>query len=186
MRRISALLALALLAACNQGGGTARPSPTPASVPPRELPGATCEEQRGGDEHVQPDFIAVEVESEGGIDRVSFHFRQRDPQADQPPAYIVRYVKELLSDGEGAPVDVEGNIFLAVSFQAVGVDLTGEEFVEVYTGPKEFTPGFPTVREVEQTGDFEGVVSWGIGLSRAACVKVSSDQHSLTLEFPSA
>ena len=182
-----ALVVLLLASACRQDGGTSStPEPSPPGIP-GDLPGASCDEQRGGTEEVLPDFVKVEVESEGGIDRVRFIFRETRPdQPDVPPAYIVRYVDQLLSDGEGAPVDVAGEVFVAVSFQAIGVDLTQETPVEVYTGPKEFTPGFPTVLEVEQTGDFEAVVSWGIGLAREACVAVTAEGGSLTLEFPSA
>jgi hypothetical protein len=185
--RATATLLLLLAAACRQGGGTgATPDPSPPAIP-RELPGASCDEQRGGTEEILPDFVKVELESEGGVDRIRFLFRPTAPdQPDVPPAYIVSYVDRLLTDGEGAPVDVEGEAFVSVSFQAIGVDLTQEMPVEVYTGPKEFTPRFPTVREVEQTGDFEAVVSWGIGLAREACVAVTAEGGSLTLEFPSA
>jgi hypothetical protein len=29
----------------------------------------------------------------------------------------------------------------------------------------------PVVQEVEQIGDFEGVLSWGIGLSQQSCMR---------------
>lgn len=119
------------------------------------------------------------------MDRVSFRFRQTDPDATDPPLYFVRYVDQLVTDGEGAPVEVEGKAFVHVSFMAVGVDLSSETPIEVYTGPDEFTPAFPTVRELEKTGDFEGVVSWGIGLVRKACVVVEASDRELVLQFPS-
>jgi hypothetical protein len=58
--------------------------------------------------------------------------------------------------------------------------------VEIYTGPKEFTPNFPTVVEVEELGDFEATISWGIGLSSRACVVVDATPTRITLEFPTA
>ena len=162
-----------------QGGG-----PSPAGTPGK-LPGASCEDQEGGNSQIFPDFISVNLESDGGVDRVSFRFRQTDPDATDPPLYFVRYVDQLVTDGEGAPVEVEGKAFVSVSFMAVGVDLSGETPIEVYTGPDEFTPEFPTVRELEKTGDFEGVVSWGIGLAHKACVVVEATDRELVLEFPS-
>ena len=162
-----------------QGGG-----PSPAGTPGK-LPGASCEDREGGNSQIFPDFISVNLESDGGVDRVSFRFRQTDPDATDPPLYFVRYVDQLVTDGEGAPVEVEGKAFVSVSFMAVGVDLSGETPIEVYTGPDEFTPEFPTVRELEKTGDFEGVVSWGIGLAHKACVVVEATDRELVLEFPS-
>lgn len=132
-----------------------------------------------------PDFVAVEVESAGGVDRVTFRFRQREGAPDVPPFHIVRFVEELTTDPEGLPADIEGEAFVQIIFQAFGVDLSGEEPVEIYTGPKEFAPGFPTVLEVEELGDFEATISWGIGLSSRACFVVDATPESITLEFPS-
>jgi hypothetical protein len=75
---------------------------------------------------------------------------------------------------------------VVVSFQAVGHDLSGETPVEVYTGPERFEPGFPTLREAAMLGDFEGQVSWGLGLSDKVCYRIDAGPDHLTVEFPSA
>lgn len=187
MHRAAALMLapVLLLAGCRGNQESTIPGgPSPAGKP-TELPGASCQDQEGGNSQIFPDFVSVDLNSEGGVDRITFRFRQTDPDATDPPLYFVRYVDELVTDGEGAPVTVAGNAFVSVSFMAVGVDLSGETPVEVYTGPNEFTPEFPTVRELKKTGDFEGVVSWGIGLSRKACVVIEATDSELVLEFPS-
>jgi hypothetical protein len=186
MRRAAALLLapVMLLGACRKAEEPRAASPSPVGNP-GQLPGASCEDQEGGNSQIFPDFVSVDLKSEGGVDRVTFRFRQTDPEATDPPLYFVRYVDQLVTDGEGAPVTVTGDTFVSVSFMAVGVDLSGETPVEVYTGPDEFTPEFPTVRELKKTGDFEGVVSWGIGLARKACVVIEATDSELTLEFPS-
>jgi hypothetical protein len=186
-------MAALLLASCGQPatrGG--RPSPTPtspaptASPTPTELPGASCEDQTQGSGRNLPDFVGVEVESESGVDRVTFEFEPNQPNAKGPPYYVVRFQDELHTDPQGAPADIEGEAFVLVVFGALGVDLSGEQPVEIYTGPTEFTPGFGTVREVEQLGDFEATVSWGIGLSSRECFVVDAGPDHLTLEFASA
>jgi hypothetical protein len=187
MPRVAALLLalLMLLGGCRgsqEPSGSSEPSPTGS---PRELAGASCQDQEGGNSQIFPDFVSVDLKSEAGVDRVSFRFRQTDPEATDPPLYFVRYVDQLVTDGEGAPVEVAGKAFVSVSFMAVGVDLSSETPIEVYTGPDEFTPAFPTVRQLKKTGDFEGVVSWGIGLARKACVVVEATDRELVLEFPS-
>jgi hypothetical protein len=132
-----------------------------------------------------PDFVKVELASEGGVDRITFRFRRREGSPDVPPFHIVRFVDGLTTDPEGAVADVEGQAFVQVIFQAFGVDLQGEEPVEIYKGPKKFSPRFPTVLEVQELGDFEATISWGIGLSARACFVLDATPTSITLEFPS-
>lgn len=184
MRSAAALGAAFLLAtACAKGPGS--PDATPQEEP-SPLGATSCEDQEGGNSEVLPDFVKVETESVAGVDRVRFVFRQSQSGVTDPPKYFVSYVDELRTDGEGGPVDVEGSAFVAVSFQAIGVDLSGETPVEVYTGPKEIVTAFPTVLELEETGDFEATVSWGIGLSSKACLALRAEPNELVLEFPSA
>jgi hypothetical protein len=93
--------------------------------------------------------------------------------------------ERMSGEPENTPDYIEGEAFVQIIFQAFGVDLSGEEPVEIYKGPKEFTPGFPTVLEVEELGDFEATISWGIGLSTRACFVVDATPTRITLEFPS-
>jgi len=193
MRRIAAAF---LLLAVGCGGSadpaaTSSPSPGPTSPAPTvspsptsdDLEGASCRKHRGGDPANFPPFTEVSIESDDGVERVEFRFEpEGDPE--QPPWYFVSFVDELATDGEGAPVEVAGEAFVLVSFMAQGVDLSGEEPEPIYTGPTEFAPGLSTVLEVEQTGDFEGVVSWGIGLSSKTCFVVDAEPDRLRLEFP--
>ena len=190
MRRIvGVVLASVVLVGCagateGRGGG---PSPTPAGTDgPAVLDGASCEDVQAGNPANFPDFVDVELESEGGVDRITFVF---EPDADapaRPPLHFVYFTEQLVTDGEGKPVEVEGEAFLVVAFQAIGVDLSSEQPVEVYTGPEEFTPGFGTIREAVMLGDFEGQVSWGLGLSRRECFVVEAEPDRLTLELASA
>jgi hypothetical protein len=131
-----------------------------------------------------PDFIGVGVKRTPKLERITFFFRPRDPAIDQAPSHFVRFVDTLNTDAEGAPADVEGEAFLLVVFSAFGVDLSGEEPVQIYKGPKELTPDLSTVVELEQVGDFEATISWGIGLSRRACYVLEAERDHLTLEFP--
>jgi hypothetical protein len=193
VRRLSLVVCALLLAACGQEpqrGATPPASPeTPEqteSPTPADLPGASCDDRTGGNARNLPDFVEVEVESEEGVDRVTFRFETNQPNVMQPPYHVVRFQDELHTDPEGAPADIEGEVFILVVFGALGVDLSGEEPEEIYTGPEEFTPGFGTVLEVEQLGDFEATITWGIGLSAEECFVLDAGPDHLTLEFPSA
>ncbi len=191
MRRVAAvILGVVLMSACAERAtprSGSEPSPSAReSESPGSLPGATCENTQAGNAENFPRFERVELESKGGVDRITFLF---DPDAgapQDPPLHFLNFTDELLTSGEGAPVEARGEFFAVFSFQAIGVDLSGSKPVEVYTGPKRFRPGYPTLLDVVHLGDFEGQVSWGLGLSRRACVRIDAEQDRLTLEFASA
>ncbi|MGH2724325.1 MAG: AMIN-like domain-containing (lipo)protein [Actinomycetota bacterium] len=193
MRRAAILVvAVGLVAAAcgREPAQTGGPGPQPTSSPdapaepPPALPEAKCGGRGGGSASNVPDFESVAVESKGGVERVTFRFRPRDPSVTRPPSHFVRFVGGLNTDAEGVPANLEGKAFVLVVFSAFGVDLSGEEPVQIYTGPTELKPGLTTIREVEQLGDFEATISWGIGLSRRACFVVEARADRLVLEFP--
>jgi hypothetical protein len=189
MGRVLALVLVAsFVTACadppaGPGGGAGTPTESPS---PSSLPNTTCENVQAGDPNNFPDFVEVELESQGGVDRISFLFEPDAGAPDQPPLHFINFTEQLVTEGEGAPVDVEGEAFLVVAFQAVGVDLSTEQPEEVYTGPDHFRPRFGTIREVRQLGDFEGQVSWGLGLAAKQCFVLEAEADRITLEFASA
>jgi hypothetical protein len=195
MRAVAAFVLVAALAVgCGReraapgspGGSPGAETGSPAATPLEELPGATCTNLNRGNPANFPDFVGVEVDSSAGADRITFRFKPKPEAPDAPPSYFVYFTEELVTEGEGRPVDVEGQAFVIVAFQAIGTDLSGETPVAVYMGKERFRPGFPTLREAVMLGDFEGQVSWGLGLSEKACYRVDAAADHLTVEFPSA
>ncbi len=112
----------------------------------------------------------VRVAGQAGYDRVVFEFR-----GEGVPGWQVGYVDPpILSDGEGAEVDVAGGAFLEVRLTpASGVDLS-EDFEEVYTGSDRVDGDTAAVTEVVRTGDFEAVLTWVIGVEAEAPFAVST------------
>jgi hypothetical protein len=147
------------------------------------LEDSTCENTTGGNPENFPRFTEVELET-GERDRITFTFEPDAGAPDDPPLHFINFAEELITDGEGRTVKAEGEAFVVVSFQAVGVDLSGEKPVEVYTGEKRFKPAFGVLREVVHLGDFEGQVSWGLGLARESCFSLDAGRDHITLEFP--
>jgi hypothetical protein len=47
----------------------------------------------------------------------------------------------------------------------------GATGADTYTGPTDMTPNLPVLKELEQLGDFEAVLSWGAGLSQSSCIR---------------
>ncbi len=72
------------------------------------------------------------------------------------PGYDVRYVSKIIADPSGNPVSLQGTKRLRVIIR----DATA------HTLPSTITPGCSNLRQVKKAGDFEGVVSYGLGLRR--------------------
>ncbi|SEM12954.1 hypothetical protein SAMN04515665_1335 [Blastococcus sp. DSM 46786] len=88
-------------------------------------------------------------------------------EGDEVPSYRVGYVEPpITEDGSGRQVGVAGSAFLQVRVSpASGVDLSGEQPRETYTGREQLTaPGGQVITEAVQTGDFESMLAWTIGL----------------------
>jgi hypothetical protein len=113
-----------------------------------------------------PTLVDVRAGRHSGFDRVVFEFR-----GGAVPRHRVGYVDQLVEDGSGKPVSVAGAADLEVVFQGANAhDASGAPTVS----PRRFTTGLPAVKEIAQTGDFEAVVSYGIGIDRQRPIKVST------------
>lgn len=106
-------------------------------------------------------------------DRVVLDFR-----GPVPSSFRDQWVGQLLTDASDKPVSLRGNKFLSVAMHdASGFDLSGRP---AYTGPRTFrTFALRNIEAVAITGDFEHVLSIGIGVRHASWV------HVFTLTRPS-
>lgn len=115
-----------------------------------------------------PVLVDVRAAHHTGFDRVVFDFR-----GGLPASRHLEYVDQLTGDGSGLPVRIAGRAILSVSFEGVDAhDATGS------TAPHRVAFPLPNVMTAVQSGDFEGHVSYGLGLARRATV------HSFTLTSP--
>jgi hypothetical protein len=77
------------------------------------------------------------------------------------PGYDVRYVPQIVADGSGLPVALSGHARLRVVIRpARGHNAAGTTSLL----PAVVTPLCPNLRQLKTVGDFEGVVSFGLGL----------------------
>jgi len=92
-----------------------------------------------------------------GYDRVVFEF-----DGPVPADLDVSFVPEIIGDPSGLPVPVIGQALLGVTFSlANGHDENGNVFTDAIT-----TLGLKNVIQVVRSGDFEAVLSFGIGLAK--------------------
>jgi hypothetical protein len=110
-----------------------------------------------------PLLVAVRSAHHPGFDRITFEFK--GPR----PAHRIRYVSQLTEDGSGKPVHLTGGAAIEVVFHGANAhDASGKPTVS----PRRFSPGLPSLKEVAQIGDFEAVVSYGLGVDHKVPFKV--------------
>lgn len=95
--------------------------------------------------------------NDGTFDRIVFDERV------SLSGYSVRYVSRVLHDASGQVVPLRGRYFLRVAISAATTaSLPGLRSVT----PTVLTPGLPEIAQIRKAGEFERVVSYGIGLNR--------------------
>jgi hypothetical protein len=84
------------------------------------------------------------------------------------PGYDVRYVRRIVADGSGNPVSLLGTKRIRVIVRnARGHTSSGMNLL-----PGVITPRCSNLRQIKKAGDFEGVVTYGLGLSRRTGFRV--------------
>ena len=197
MKRIVLLAGLLVLTGC--GSKSTAPKTTTAAAPKPSptttAAGKTCPPFGGGTgtqtSATNPSrtmlLTGVQVDSDSCTDRVFFTFR---PAGGQRPGYTVQYrtaAEAQTEDASGKHIPIAGKAFLVVRLEpAATADLSGAKLKYTYTGPSKLKPaGMRSVQEIAKTGDFEGVLTWVIGLSgeRPFTVTSSGSPASLTVEI---
>ena len=149
---------------------TPRPSPTASSPSPTgsmspQLPsGFSLKAKQGGTAPARASLLRViRTGRHPGYDRVVFEF------VGPAPAYQVQYVAEVRHDPSGRPVSLEGDAFLLVVMPGGTLDTTPQvsdpSEARSYRGPRRISPELQNVREIAAAGDFEAVLSFGIGVA---------------------
>lgn len=179
--RALAVAAAAVLALASCGAGqdpsievpsTARPGITlPTTTAPPLVGGSMTSVSTPASERTL--LSALRVAAQPDADRVVFEFD------GVLPGYTVRYIEPpVTQDGSGQTVEVNGEAFLEVRMEsASAVDISGDQVKEVYTGPDRVSGDTTNVTEVVETGDFEGVLTWVIGVERKDDFRVSSQSE---------
>lgn len=130
----------------------------------------------------------VRAAAHEGFDRVVFEFEVPQGQAGAIPRYLLRPVEPPFNkDPSDEPMEVSGRYFLALNLQgASGVDLSGENFRQVYTGPKQLKPDLAVLVELEEQGDSESTINWVFGLNKVSCPSVTtlSGPHRIVIDLP--
>jgi hypothetical protein len=112
-----------------------------------------------------PVLVSVRASHHPAFDRVVFEFR-----GGLPASHRAGYVDRLLADGSGNPVPVAGRGILQVRMaRAQAHTDTGAATV-----PARTAYALPNVMTTVRSGDFEAVVTYGIGVAKRTTFHVST------------
>lgn len=175
------LLSIGLIAfaACNGDDSETSPTATDlaaeasATVPPADATpfqgSREAVEKPEGDVPSTPLLVDVRAAEHEGFDRIVFEFNAANP------GFRAEYVDEATGCGSGLPVEIAGAALLQVRITPVAAH---DEAGAPTFAQQELAPDLPSILEAEQTCDFEGEVTWVVGLAEEA------DFTAITLREP--
>ena len=128
----------------------------------QDLPAFTCTDKSGGAASAAGTVTGIRIAHHDGYDRLVIDFSSGTTAV--PPYDLARKNNStFVRDASGEPVTLEGSAGIRAVLRnsdiASGV-------------PSDLKPRLPEIREVANIGNFERVVSYGVGLKTAACFRV--------------
>lgn len=136
------------------------------------LPGADRAPKTSSVHQGSPVLVGVRTGSHPGYTRYVFDFTNDDPEGHSPlgsarPGWDVRYVPpaEAVQDGSGDPPPVGGAVYLRIRFDGAAAHYED--------GTSSIRYGLDAHSPLGFGGDFEGRVTWFLGLEREQPFKVS-------------
>jgi hypothetical protein len=132
--------------------------PSGASALPPFTTAAKTSPAGGG----QAEVYGISAACHSGFDRYVIRARSAKP------GYAVKYVSRIFEDGSGDPVSLLGTKRIRVYVRdARAHTQRGRNLV-----PAALTPRCRNLRQIKKAGDFEGLVTFGLGLNRRAGFRV--------------
>jgi hypothetical protein len=187
----AAIAGLAVLAGCggapagSPGPAASAASATPAGAASSTPDSSTAQLDDAPRACAQPGsyLTAVRTGKHGGYDRVVFQF------SGGLPAVTAERVATVYADPRGTPVALAGKSRLHVVFRGASANCP-QPAHRTWTGPSVLTPRYPQLLMVRAAGDFEGYLSFGIGLAARGGYHISSlagpDRVVIDFTYPRA
>ena len=200
MKRLAALIVLSFaLAGCGsskssdeQPASTGPTSPPPMATTPAtvdcQLTGATKSPQVSASSQIPETTMYLTDVSLTSVNCASSVVFDLKPRI-QGPGYRVSYQPAetaKVEDASGNPVEIAGDAFLVVKMMpAMSARIDGDQVTKTYNGPRRL-PGSDPITEVVKTGDFEGVITWVIGLDHERPFLAQASDGKLFVDIESS
>jgi hypothetical protein len=126
-----------------------------------DLGAFSCADKSGGVAGAAGTVYDVKIAHHDGYDRLVIGF----PTTNTMPEYQLnrQTTAHFVRDASGQPLVLDGSAGIRVVLRNADI-VTGS--------PSDLKPNLPAIREVAQIGNFERVVSYGVGLTAPTCVRV--------------
>lgn len=152
----------------------APPPVTPPAAPGDNLPAFACTDAKGGTTGVAG-VTAARTAEQAGYDRFVLQFD------NLVPTYTLkRQANTVFQTGaSGQSISLSGTAGVLVQVHSASAAGTFSGAADIVHGD------YQVLREAKQTEDFEGYVSWGLGLTHAACFRTFTltDPARLVVDF---
>ena len=139
------------------------PSTTPTPQPTSALlAGFTCADTSGGSEQTGSNVVGVRVGQHDGYDRLVIEF------SGPIPSYNVqrRSGTTFTASPRGQAVTLRGTNGVLVLLHPI--------FNWTDSGPSDFQPDYPVLREARLVENFEGYQQWALGIQGTPCLRVTT------------
>jgi hypothetical protein len=113
---------------------------------------------------VFPTLVSIQAAHHRGFDRIVFEF-----SGGLPKRTSAAWVDRVTNDPSDKPVPVQGNAFISVVMSNVRAHEDTEPFATTY-GARKRAFDLPNIAHVVAAGDFEAVVSFGVGLMKRTSI----------------
>jgi len=110
-------------------------------------------------------LVAVRAGRHLNFDRLVFEF------SGPRPGHRVGYVSQLIADGSGEPIPLRGRAVVEIIMQPAAAHR--DDGTPTVAGPPDVSD-FAAFRQIADAGDFEGVLTWGIGTAAKTGLHVST------------
>jgi hypothetical protein len=111
-------------------------------------------------------LVRVRAGRNKDFDRLVFDF-------DGPaPGFRVQYVDQLVEDGSGRPIPLRGRAVVEITLRPAAAHR--DDGSPTRPGPLPDVTGFAAFRQIAEAGDFEGVLTWGIGVAARTGLRVTT------------
>ncbi|MDQ6692553.1 MAG: hypothetical protein M3Z13_07280, partial [Candidatus Dormibacteraeota bacterium] len=148
---------------------TSVPVPSPTATPGESatpLGPFACSDASGGTAGPPARLVGVRAAHQPGFDRIVFEFAPRSGTSAPPQYEVIRQSSaRFVKDPSGQPISLTGSGGLRVV-------LRNSSAHGSYVGKTDLKTGLAVIAQASLLGDFEGVLSWGVGLSGAPCTRV--------------
>ena len=175
MRRTTLTIALVLVCACGaaSGNGGSGVSGTASPVALSCTPSGAASPS-WSTTHLDTAPAIVSAAASG--DSLELEFVAGTPQFEVIPVASAQFA----ADPSGKPVSLAGSSGVKIVLRGFRGDVAN------YTGASRLPSRGPVLLETGAIGDFEGVVSFGAGVSTPACANVTTGASTLTFHFIAA